>query len=90
MDSGTQNLAGADETRAPLLIGMTSGVLTLTLVFVLLRAYVRAIVLKKWGPDDTLVVVAFVSVQPFVSETKREPNIVSVLCLIHRRRILSV
>lgn len=50
-----------DATRAPLLIGMTAGFLGIALIFVALRVYVRAVVLKKWGLDDTLLVVAYVS-----------------------------
>lgn len=49
-----------DDNRADLLIGTISGFLAFTLIFVALRIYVRAIVLKKWGPDDTLVVISYV------------------------------
>ncbi|GKT66722.1 integral membrane protein [Colletotrichum tofieldiae] len=49
-------------SRAPLLIGMTAGFLGLTLVFVVLRIYVRAIILKKWGLDDALLVVSYMTI----------------------------
>ncbi|OHF00003.1 hypothetical protein CORC01_04649 [Colletotrichum orchidophilum] len=49
-----------DATRGPLLIGMTAGFLAIALIFVVLRVYVRALVLKKWGLDDTLLVISFV------------------------------
>ncbi|KAJ0159162.1 hypothetical protein CTA2_10207 [Colletotrichum tanaceti] len=51
---------GSNDDRAPLLIGVAAGFLTLTLVFVVLRFYVRAIVIKKWGPDDSLVVISYI------------------------------
>ncbi|KAK1976071.1 hypothetical protein LZ30DRAFT_735673 [Colletotrichum cereale] len=49
-----------DATRAPLLIGMTAGLLGLTLVFVVLRIYVRVVLLKEWGLDDALVCVSYI------------------------------
>lgn len=55
---------GWNDDRAPLLIGVTAGCLTLTLVFVVLRFYVRAIVIRKWGPDDSLVVISYVYFVP--------------------------
>ncbi|CCF35715.1 hypothetical protein CH063_07439 [Colletotrichum higginsianum] len=51
---------GWNDDRAPLLIGVTAGCLTLTLVFVVLRFYVRATVIRKWGPDDSLVVISYI------------------------------
>lgn len=41
---------------------MTVGFLGIALIFVALRVYVRAVVLKKWGLDDTLLVVSYVSI----------------------------
>ncbi|KZL76792.1 integral membrane protein [Colletotrichum tofieldiae] len=52
---------GMDDHRGPLLIGMSAGFLAFTLVFVVLRVYVRAFLIKKWGPDDSLVVISYVS-----------------------------
>ncbi|OLN86645.1 hypothetical protein CCHL11_03734 [Colletotrichum chlorophyti] len=49
-----------DESRAGLLIGMVAGFLSLALIFVMLRVYVRFAVLKRWGADDTLVVVSYI------------------------------
>ncbi|KAK2731057.1 integral membrane protein [Colletotrichum kahawae] len=50
-----------DDSRASWLIVSTAVCLSVTLMFVLLRVYVRAIVIKSWGADDSLVVVSFVS-----------------------------
>ncbi|KAK1672104.1 hypothetical protein BDP55DRAFT_674406 [Colletotrichum godetiae] len=49
-----------DATRAPWLIGMTAGFLGIASILVALRVYVRAVVLKKWGVDDTLIVISYV------------------------------
>lgn len=49
-----------NENRAGLLIGITTGFLAFALIFVVLRVYVRAVVLKKWGADDTLLVISYV------------------------------
>ncbi|WDK10627.1 integral membrane protein [Colletotrichum graminicola] len=51
-----------NETRGPLLIGMSAGFLAFTLVFVALRVHVRAVLMKKWGADDSFVVVAYFKV----------------------------
>ncbi|KAK1986331.1 hypothetical protein LZ30DRAFT_705775 [Colletotrichum cereale] len=49
-----------NDTRGPLLIGTNAGFLAFTLIFVVLRVYVRAVVMKKWGPDDSCVVISYV------------------------------
>ncbi|EQB50312.1 hypothetical protein CGLO_10264 [Colletotrichum gloeosporioides Cg-14] len=49
-----------DASRASWLIVSTAVCLSVTLMFVLLRGYVRAIVIKSWGADDTLVVISFI------------------------------
>lgn len=59
--SGDETPPYTDASRASWLIVSTAVCLSVTLMFVLLRAYVRAIVIKSWGADDTLVVISFVS-----------------------------
>ncbi|KAF6828749.1 hypothetical protein CPLU01_08300 [Colletotrichum plurivorum] len=49
----------SDENRAGLLIGLTTGFLVFALIFVVLRVHVRAVVLKKWGADDTVLVISY-------------------------------
>ncbi|KDN62795.1 hypothetical protein CSUB01_02704 [Colletotrichum sublineola] len=49
-----------NENRGPLLIGMSAGFLAFTLIFVGLRVHVRAIVMKKWGLDDSFVVISYI------------------------------
>ncbi|KAK2026289.1 hypothetical protein LX32DRAFT_674882 [Colletotrichum zoysiae] len=49
-----------EETRAPLLIGMMAGFLAFTLIFVALRVYVRAGVMRNWGPDDSCLVISYI------------------------------
>ncbi|KAK2004334.1 hypothetical protein LX36DRAFT_696304 [Colletotrichum falcatum] len=49
-----------NETRGPLLIGTSASFLACTLVFVALRVYVRAILMKRWGPDDSCVIISYI------------------------------
>ncbi|KAJ0284744.1 hypothetical protein COL26b_012357 [Colletotrichum chrysophilum] len=58
--SGDETPPYTDASRASWLIVSTAVCLSVTLMFVLLRAYVRAIVIKSWGADDTLVVISFI------------------------------
>ncbi|KAK2055708.1 hypothetical protein LY76DRAFT_577640 [Colletotrichum caudatum] len=49
-----------EETRAPLLIGMMASFLAFTFIFVALRVYVRAVVMRNWGPDDSCIVISYI------------------------------
>lgn len=46
--------------------GTTATLGALSIVTTILRCYVRVKVIKKWGWDDTFIVLAFVSAQIFV------------------------
>ncbi|KAL0935562.1 pth11-like integral membrane protein [Colletotrichum truncatum] len=60
---GTEEPAvNVNETRQPVVIGVTTTVLSLATFFTILRIYVRAFILRKWGPDDSALVVSFVLV----------------------------
>ncbi|KAF9874444.1 integral membrane protein [Colletotrichum karsti] len=62
MDPGQSPPPYTDENRAGLLIGISAAFVSAAFILVVLRVYVRAAVIKKWGPDDTLVVISFVLV----------------------------
>ncbi|OLN92100.1 hypothetical protein CCHL11_01341 [Colletotrichum chlorophyti] len=49
------------ESRVDLILGVTISMLAVTTVFAALRVYVRALVLRKWGVDDTMLVLSFVA-----------------------------
>ncbi|TEA22597.1 hypothetical protein C8034_v002871 [Colletotrichum sidae] len=60
IDPSQQMPPYTDENRCGLLIGMILGFVWLTFVFVVARVYVRASLIKKWGADDTLIVVSWI------------------------------
>jgi len=49
-----------NEDRGPLLIGMSASFLAFTLIFVALRVHVRAVLMKKWGADDSFVAISYI------------------------------
>ncbi|KAK1963798.1 hypothetical protein LY78DRAFT_748840 [Colletotrichum sublineola] len=50
------------ESRANLILGVTLSLFVVSAIFVGLRVYVRAFVLRKWGIDDTMLVSSFIIV----------------------------
>ncbi|KAI3529947.1 hypothetical protein CSPX01_15170 [Colletotrichum filicis] len=58
----TQMQALSHESLAHMMLGVIIAVLVVTTVFVGLRIYVRARVIKKWGADDTMVTLSFATV----------------------------
>lgn len=58
----TQMQALSHESLANMMLGVIIAVLFVTTVFVGLRIYVRARVIKKWGADDTMVTLSFATV----------------------------
>ncbi|KAK1633288.1 hypothetical protein BDP81DRAFT_463496 [Colletotrichum phormii] len=50
------------ESLANMMLGVIIAVLIVTTVFVGLRIYVRARVIKQWGADDTMVTLSFATV----------------------------
>lgn len=64
MSSSTQptySQSYLDEDGGPAMLGMAISFMILCSTVVLLRCYVRGILLKAFGFDDTLIVVALVS-----------------------------
>ncbi|KAL2873509.1 hypothetical protein SGCOL_011352 [Colletotrichum sp. CLE4] len=55
----TQMQALSHESLANMMLGVIIAVLIVTTVFVGLRIYVRARVIKQWGADDTMVTLSF-------------------------------
>jgi hypothetical protein len=53
-----------NESRAGLIIGITTFVVTVAGIAVTTRAYTRACILRQFGLDDWLAIVAFVSSRP--------------------------
>lgn len=49
-----------NETRTPLVVGVTTTALFLATLVTVLRVYVRGFLLKKWGADDTALVASYV------------------------------
>ncbi|KAL0940291.1 uncharacterized protein CTRU02_203054 [Colletotrichum truncatum] len=60
MSSAQPMQSYTDESRVCLLISTTVAFLSFTFIFVALRVYVRAVALKKWGVDDTFLVISYV------------------------------
>ncbi|KAK1997377.1 hypothetical protein LX36DRAFT_657605 [Colletotrichum falcatum] len=52
----------AYESRSDLILGVTVFMLAVTTIFVGMRVYVRAFVMRKWGTDDTMLLLAFMVV----------------------------
>ncbi|KAK2027494.1 hypothetical protein LX32DRAFT_620704 [Colletotrichum zoysiae] len=48
--------------RSDLILGVTVALLVITTIFVGLRVYVRALVIRKWGIDDTVLLSSFLVV----------------------------
>lgn len=53
-----------NETRQPLIIGVTLTALLLSTIATLLRVYVRALRLRSWGWDDSALLASYV--RPFL------------------------
>ncbi|KAK1979332.1 hypothetical protein LZ30DRAFT_726544 [Colletotrichum cereale] len=54
--------ANSYESLVNLILGVTIALLMVTTIFVGLRVYVRAFVIRKWGMDDTMLVSSFMAV----------------------------
>ncbi|KAK8078832.1 hypothetical protein PG994_002639 [Apiospora phragmitis] len=54
--------AAAPESRAPLLLGVNTGLMTLATIFIFLRFYTRYVVLNRLGYDDWLALLALIFV----------------------------
>ncbi|OLN81894.1 hypothetical protein CCHL11_07043 [Colletotrichum chlorophyti] len=48
-----------NETRQPLVIGVTTAALAVSTIVTALRIYVRALKLRKWGWDDSVLVASY-------------------------------
>ncbi|KZL86530.1 integral membrane protein [Colletotrichum incanum] len=59
---GTNLPENSYESLVDLILGVTVALLVVATIFVALRVYVRAIVIKKWRVDDTLLVLSFLAV----------------------------
>ncbi|KAF6842787.1 hypothetical protein CMUS01_02780 [Colletotrichum musicola] len=46
------------DTRAPVLLGVASMFIVITVVFVGVRVYIRELLMKRWGHDDSMFVLA--------------------------------
>ncbi len=57
---------GSYETRGPQIVIVTSTALGVCTLVAVLRAYVRARMLRKWGLDDTLAMISYVSVHHLI------------------------
>ncbi|KXH47294.1 hypothetical protein CSAL01_03269 [Colletotrichum salicis] len=62
----TQMQALSHESLANMMLGVIIAVLIVTTVFVGLRIYVRAWVIKQWGADDTMFTLSFVTLAMFI------------------------
>ncbi|OHE93413.1 hypothetical protein CORC01_11278 [Colletotrichum orchidophilum] len=61
-DPTSQMQALSHESLANMMLGVIIAVLVVMTVFVGLRIYVRARLVKKWGADDTMLTLSFVTV----------------------------
>ncbi|KAF6805492.1 pth11-like integral membrane protein [Colletotrichum musicola] len=57
-----ESTVNPNETRAPLVVGVTTTALFLATLVTVLRVYVRGFLLRKWGADDTALVASYVLV----------------------------
>jgi hypothetical protein len=59
--------AYAAETNLPRILGVTTTIHAIALVFVVLRIYARVVVLRAFGWDDAVMIPAAVSISPFTA-----------------------
>jgi hypothetical protein len=62
----------AVENRGPQVEGVAILFLTLSWVFVALRCYVRAVLMKGFGMDDWLAIAALVSAFPYPQNSETQ------------------
>ncbi|KAF6815024.1 pth11-like integral membrane protein [Colletotrichum plurivorum] len=62
LSAAEESTANPNETRAPLVVGVTTTALFLATLVTVLRVYVRGFLMRKWGADDTALVASYVLV----------------------------